>query len=200
MLRHVVFDIGGVLLDWNPRHLYRRIFSNSGEMEAFLAKLEKLEWNLAQDGGRTWGEGVAAFAALYPDERHLIEPFHHRWLETVKAPLWDTVALQRRLKAKGVRLFAITNYSAEKYDLSLGHFPFLNEFEDTVVSGKERLLKPDPAIYRLLLDRNGLEARHCLFIDDAEKNVTGARAVGLAAHHFQGAAGLEDELQRLGLL
>jgi 2-haloacid dehalogenase len=194
----VVFDIGNVLILWDPRNLYRRLIPDPAEMERFLAEVCTDAWNLEQDRGRLWAEAVAERVALHPQHEVLIRAYDERWNEMVPGEVPGTPAILERLLGAGVPVFAITNFSTEKFALAQARFPFLTRFRDVVVSGEERLVKPDPAIYRVLLERNGLQAGQCLFIDDSERNVKAARALGMHAHHFQSAAALEAELRRCG--
>lgn len=194
----VVFDIGNVLIEWDPRHLYRQLIPDTAAMDRFLAEICTHDWNLQQDRGRTWEEAVAERIALFPEHEALIRAYSERWHDMVPGEVPGTVALLEALRAAGVPLYAITNFSTEKFRECQARFPFLRGFRDVVISGVERLLKPDPAIYRLLLARNGLEAGRCLFIDDSEKNVRGAEAVGMRAHHFRDAATLAVALRELG--
>ena len=196
----VVFDIGNVLIQWDPRHLYRQLIPDVAEMERFLAEVCTDAWNIEQDRGRTWAEAIAERVPLFPQHEALIRAYSERWHEMVPGEVPGTAALLEGLRARGVPLYAITNFSVEKFAEAQARFAFLRGFRDVVVSGAERLLKPDPAIYRVLLERNGLEAGRCLFVDDSAKNVAGARAVGMAAHHFIGAGALEAELKALGLI
>lgn len=195
----VVFDVGNVLIRWDPRFLYRKLFPAEAEMECFLAEVCTDAWNAEQDRGRTWAEAIAERLALFPDHAPLIRAYSERWHEMVPGAVEGTVEILEGLREAGVPLYAITNFSAEKFAEAQDRFAFLRGFRDVVVSAEERLLKPDPAIYRVLLDRNGLDAGRCLFIDDSEKNVRGAEAVGMRAHHFHHAAGLAAELRALGL-
>ena len=195
----VVFDVGNVLIRWDPRHLYRKLFAAEAEMERFLAEVCTDAWNLEQDRGRTWAEAIAERVPLFPQHEALIRAYSERWHEMVPGEVEGSVAILDGLRAAGVPLYAITNFSTEKFAEAQARFPFLRGFRDVVVSGVERLLKPDPAIYRVLLDRNGLEAGRCLFIDDSEKNVRGAEAVGMRAHHFRDAPTLAAALRELGL-
>jgi len=198
---NVVFDIGNVLIHWDPRALYRTIFSSEAEVEWFLANVCSREWNLEQDRGRSFEDAIAEATARHPDHSEAIAAYHHRWHETIVAPIAGTVAILDELKAQGTPLFAITNWHQDKFRETQQRFPFLsNSFRDIVVSGDERLIKPDPAIYRLLLDRNGLEAGDCLFIDDSRKNVAGAEAVGMQAHHFTSPEALRAHLSCTGIL
>lgn len=196
----VVFDIGNVLIQWDPRHLYRKLIPDAAEMERFLAEVCTDAWNIEQDRGRTWEDAIAERVPLFPQHEALIRAYSDRWHEMVPGEVPGTAAILDALRARGVPLYAITNFSVQKFAEAQARFAFLRGFRDVVVSGAERLLKPDPAIYHALLSRNGLEASRCLFIDDSAKNVAGAQAVGMAAHHFRDADGLRAELRGLGLL
>jgi 2-haloacid dehalogenase len=193
-----VFDIGNVLLDWDPRHLYRKIFADPAKMEWFLAEVCTLDWNLEQDRGRPFADAVAEATARHPDYAAEIRAYDTRWLEMVNGTLAGSVALLERLRRNGIPTYAITNFSAEKFNDAVAAYPFLGGFDGIIVSADERLLKPDAAIYRLLLDRHGLAADACLFIDDKLANVAAAEAVGMQGHHFVSVAGLAVELRRHG--
>lgn len=180
----VVFDIGNVLLRWDPRNLYRRIFDDEAEMEWFLENVCTSAWNVEQDRGRDWGEAVALLVKDHPKHETAIRAFHERWPETVAGAFEQNVALLLQLREAGVPNYCITNFSSPKFTLAQERFPFLVGFDGIVVSGDERLLKPDPAIYHLLLDRYGLEAEDCVFIDDSKANVEAARGVGMQVIHY----------------
>jgi HAD superfamily hydrolase (TIGR01509 family) len=195
----VIFDVGNVLLDWNPRHLYRKLFADEERMEWFLANICTPAWNLEQDRGRSFPEAVRELVARHPEWEREIRAFDERWHEMIAGEIAGSIELLATLKQKGVRLFALTNFSREKYDETFARFPFLREFEGIIVSGHEGLLKPDSAIFRLLLDRYGREAPRCLFIDDSPRNVEGARRMGMEAVQFTDAASLKRDLERLGL-
>lgn len=194
----VVFDIGNVLLRWDPRNLYRRIFADEAEMEWFLSNVCTHDWNVEQDRGRDWDEAVALLVKDFPEHEASIRAFHERWEETVSGVFEDNVVLLHRLRKAGVPNYCITNFSGPKFTLAQRRFPFLAGFDGIIVSGDERLLKPDPAIYRLLLDRYGLAARDCVFIDDSKANVEGARSVGMHAIHYAEPMDLAAELRRHG--
>jgi 2-haloacid dehalogenase len=197
----VVFDIGNVLIEWNPEYLYVRLIPDAAERRRFLETVCTMDWNLEQDLGRPWAEAIEVLTRQHPDKAELIVAYSERWHEMVPGEIAGTPALLAALKAGGTPLYAITNFSEEKFVEAQARFPFLkSSFRDIVVSGAERLIKPDPRIYEILLERNGLDASTCLFIDDSEKNVAAARQVGMATHHFQDADGLRTELERLGLL
>ena len=164
----VVFDIGNVLLRWDPRNLYRRIFDDEEQMEWFLSNVCTSGWNIEQDRGRDWDEAVALLVKDHPKHEPHIRAFHERWDETVSGIFEDHVALLLRLREAGVPNYCITNFSGPKFVLAQQRFLFLSGFEGSIVSGDERLLKPDPAIYHLLLDRYGLKAEDCVFIDDSK--------------------------------
>jgi 2-haloacid dehalogenase len=192
--RIAVFDVGNVLLDWDMRHLYRKLFADEARMEWFLAEVCTPAWNLGFDGGRLFADGVAELTAKHPDLAAEIRAFDARWLETVRAPIEGSVALLQRLRAAGQPTYAITNFSAEKFEDACRTWPFLTGFDGVVVSGRERLLKPDPAIFHLLLDRYGLAAEDCLFIDDVPANVAAAEGVGMHGHRFESPEGLAKVL------
>lgn len=195
---NVVFDVGNVLLRWDPRNLYRRIFDDEARMEWFLANVCTHDWNAEQDRGRDWDEAVALLVKDHPAHEPAIRAFHDRWDETVSGVFEDNVAVLGRLREAGVPNYCITNFSAPKFALAQQRYPFLAGFDGIVVSGEERLLKPDPAIYRLLLDRYGLAAADCIFIDDSGANVEAARRVGMHAIHCVETTELAAELRRYG--
>jgi 2-haloacid dehalogenase len=194
----VVFDVGNVLLRWDPRHLYRKLFSDQEQMEWFLANICTPDWNIEQDRGRGWDEAVTLLVESHPEHEAHIRAFHERWHETVGGIFEDNVALLERLRASGVPTYCITNFSSAKFAEAKLRYPFLAGFNGVVVSGEERLLKPDPAIYRVLLSRYGLVAGDCVFIDDSRANADAARSVGMHAIHYAEPMDLATELQRYG--
>jgi len=194
-----VFDIGGVLIDWDPRYLYAKLLPDGEAVERFLAEICTPAWNLEQDRGRPWDEAVDLLVARHPDQADLIRAYRDRWSEMVPGAFEDTVALLRALAARGP-VHAITNFSADKLDECRRRFDFLGLFETIIVSGEVGLVKPDPAIYRTLLERADVPADACLFIDDVDKNVDGARAVGMHAVRFDGAETLRRDLAAYGML
>jgi 2-haloacid dehalogenase len=196
----VVFDLGGVLIDWDPRYLYQTLFDDDAAMEEFLATVTTPDWNRAQDAGRPWAEAVEELAARHPDRRDLIEAYWRRWPETLGDAIEPTVAILDELRSTGVRLYALSNWSGETFPAARPRYPFLEWFDGIVISGDERLIKPDPRIFRLLLDRYGLAAGEVLFIDDHQANVDAAAALGFAAVRFMDAADLRGDLVRLGLI
>jgi 2-haloacid dehalogenase len=196
----IVFDIGNVLIEWDPRHLYRRIFATTEEMERFLATVCTSAWNLELDRGKPFEQGVAELVDRFPHHQEAIRAFDQRWDEMVPGLVEGTLALMERLEARGVPLYAITNFSAEKFEIARRRFPFLDRFRGVVVSAHEGRVKPDRRIFEILLERYGLRAEECLFIDDSAANVAGARAIGMSAHHFKDAAELGKILVEMGLI
>jgi 2-haloacid dehalogenase len=194
----VVFDLGGVLLEWDPRHLYRKIFADPSEMEWFLATVCTPAWNRAQDGGRPWSVAEAEAIARYPAYAQHIRAYRARWPEMLPVSVEGTVAILEALVARGVPLYAITNFAADTFQIARATYPFLDRFRGIVVSGEIEILKPAPGIYHRLLDDHALDAEACLFIDDVAENVDGARAVGMAAIHFQSPRQLANDLAGFG--
>lgn len=199
--RAVIFDIGNVLVRWDARLLFRHFFPEDAAIDAFLDETGFHDWNLELDAGLPWDEGVARQAARYPHHAAALRAFHARWHETLPGAIDGSVAILDELAAAGVPLYAITNYSAEKWAETLPRFPFLaTAFRDTVVSGREGVVKPDARIFRILLERNGLAAEACVFIDDNAANVAGAAALGIDAIHFTTPEALRAALAVRGLI
>ena len=197
----VIFDIGRVLYQWEPRFLYERLIAEPAALDAFLRDVVTMEWQFQHDAGRAFADTAAELIAQHPQHRALIEAWGPRFLETIPGPVEGMPALVADLHARGVPLFAITNFSHEFFPpFRQQEAAMFDRFRDIVVSGEERLVKPDPAIYRLALDRFGLEARRTVFVDDNEANVAGAAAIGLHALHFTSEPTLRRELVELGLL
>jgi 2-haloacid dehalogenase len=197
----VVFDLGGVLIDWDPRYLYRSLFGGNEEaMETFLAEVTTPEWNQQQDAGRPWTEAIESLSREHPERRELISAYWHRWPETLGEAIEPTVEILGELRRAGVRLFALSNWSAETFPIARPRYPFLEWFEGIVISGDVRLVKPDARIFRHLLERYGLEPRSTVFIDDSEANVQAARELGMTGIRFADAQTLRRDLAALGLL
>ncbi|WP_045765313.1 HAD family hydrolase [Xanthomonas albilineans] len=195
----VVFDLGGVLIDWNPRYLYRRLFAQEAQMEHFLREICSPQWNERQDAGRPWHEAVAELSALHPAHAPMIAAYHARWPEMLGGALDDTVAVLEELRGCDVRLYALTNWSHETFPIARERYPFLAWFEGVLVSGEERLVKPDPAIFALLCARYAITPSRAVFIDDAPRNVHAAAGIGMQALQFRDAATLRAALIALGL-
>lgn len=196
----VVFDLGGVLVDWNPRHLFRKIFvDDEAAMEAFLANVCNTAWNERQDRGRSWAAAIDEAIAEHPAHASNIRAYRERWEEMLAGALDGTVQVLDELHAAGVRLIALTNWSAETFHYAEERFGFLDKFEGILVSGKENLMKPEPEIFQLLLRRYGLDPSRTLFIDDVQKNVDAAKAQGMQALRFIDPDQLSQALAGLGL-
>jgi len=196
----VVFDLGGVLVDWNPHHLYRSLIPDEAERRRFLAEVCPQHWNELQDAGRSVAEATAERVALFPEHAELITAYYGRWEEMLAGAFDETVAILEALHARDVPLYALTNWSAELFPVARRRFDFLRLFRGIVVSGEEGLIKPDAAIFELLCRRHGLAPERCAFIDDNPANVAAARALGFTVHGYAGAAGLRAWLGELGLL
>ncbi|GJM33744.1 MAG: hydrolase [Saprospiraceae bacterium] len=195
----IIFDLGGVLIDWNPRYLYRKIFEEE-EMEYFLTEICNPEWNEQQDAGRLWKEAIALLVAQHPKYEEAIVAYYGRWREMVGGAVEGTVDILTGLyENKNYRLYALTNWSAETWPIALELFPFLSYFEGILVSGQEMMKKPDHRIYNLMLDRFNIDPTKAVFIDDVIKNVKGAEAVGLSAIHFQSPEQLSQNLKIIGV-
>ena len=197
----VIFDLGGVLIDWNPRYLYRKIFSNEEEITWFLENICTPEWNDAQDAGRSFDEATELLVQQHPAHEHAIRAWYGRWQETIRGPIDETVEVLREVRdRKQHRLYALTNWSAETFPWALQRFEFLHWFEGIVVSGIEKTRKPYPEFYHILFDRYQVAPQRTLFIDDNLKNIEGGKAVGLHTIHFQTPQELKQTLQRMNVL
>jgi 2-haloacid dehalogenase len=196
----IVFDLGGVLIDWNPRHLYRKLFADEATMEWFLAEVCHNDWNREQDGGRLFAEAIEEAALRHPDQRAMIEAYHARWDEMLAGEIPGSVAILEELAAAGYELHALTNWSAETFPIARPRFAFLDRFATILISGHERLVKPDARIFALLLERIGHPAQRCIYIDDSPANVAAAAALGFDAIPFTAAPELRAALTDRGLL
>jgi 2-haloacid dehalogenase len=199
-IRAAVFDLGGVLIDWNPRYLYRSLFDDETAMEDFLATVATPDWNRAQDAGRSWAVAVEELAARHPGQRELIEAWWRRWPETLGDAIEPTVAVLADLRQRGMRLFALSNWSGETFPIARPRYPFLEWFEGIVISGDERVAKPDPRIFEVLLDRYRLVPDETLFVDDQPENVEAAARLGMRAIRFVDPDRLRADLRDLDLL
>lgn len=199
-LKNVVFDLGGVLIDWNPRYLYKKVFQQDADMEYFLTHICTDEWNVQQDAGRTLQEGTEILCKQYPQHKDLITLYYARWHEMLNGAIPESVAILEKLKANNVPVYALTNWSHETFTYARSHFAFLQNFLDIVVSGEEKVLKPNKKIYEILLKRNNLLATESIFIDDNLMNVRAASALGFTGIHFTSAAQLSRSLRDLGML
>lgn len=194
----VVWDVGHVLYDWDPRFLYEKLIPDAERLDWFLENVVTRAWHFQHDAGRPFAETSAELIALYPDEAELIGAFGPRWLETLPGPMPGTHAIVEALAEQHVPQYGITNFSGEFWDVFRPTAPIFDHFRDIVVSGHEKLMKPGAAIYALAKARFGLEAGEAIFIDDNLANVEAAREAGWLAHHFTGADTLRSELRELG--
>jgi 2-haloacid dehalogenase len=197
----VIFDLGGVLIDWNPRYLYRKIFKTEEEIDWFLQNICTSEWNDQQDAGRSFEDATEELLAKHPAHELAIRAWYGRWQETIQGSIPQTVDILREIKQKnGYRLYALTNWSEQTFPWALDNFDFLHWFEGIVVSGIEKTRKPFPEFYKILFERYQVNPDKAIFIDDNQKNVEGGKAVGLEVVHFQSPAELRTSLQKLGIL
>ncbi len=178
MIKDVVFDFGGVLMDWDPRYLYRTYFKDEEQMEYFLSHICTDAWNAEQDRGRTFDEGVSLLLRQYPQYAEPIRMYKDRWESMLKGEFPRSVELLRRLKEQGYGIYGLTNWSAETIPIAFAKYDFFSLFDGIVVSGEEKLIKPDPKIYRILLERYNLSAENTLFIDDSPANIEAASHLG----------------------
>lgn len=197
----VVFDLGGVLIDWDPRHLYRKLFGgDEAAMEHFLANVCTHEWNRGQDAGRSFSEGAGLLKTDHPDKAELIDAYFARFDEMMAGPVAGSVEILGELKASRTPLYGLTNFSAETYPGAFKRFEFLRWFDGILVSGEVGIIKPDPRIFELLIRRFAIDPHRVVYIDDVAANATAARAFGIHAIHFTTPEALREELATLRLL
>jgi 2-haloacid dehalogenase len=199
-VKAVVFDVGRVLVQWEMRHLFAKLIDDPAELDWFLANVVTPEWHYQHDAGRPLAEMVPELQAEYPAYSTHIDAYATRFIETVPGPVPGSFDIVEELAGRGMPLFAITNFGAEFWDQFRPHYPIFDHFRDIVVSGVEKMVKPDPAIYQLALRRFALGAGEAIFIDDSLPNVLAARKNGFVGHHFIDAPTLRAELSALGLL
>ena len=197
----IIFDLGGVLIDWNPKYLYREVFNgNEEKVDWFLSNICTSEWNVEHDAGRPLKVGTELLLDQYPEYEDWIRIYYDRWEDMLGGTLDDTVALFNALKQTNkYKLYALTNWSAETFPIALERFDFLNKFEGIVVSGAEKTRKPFPRIYELLLDRYQIKPEKAVFIDDNFENVSAAEKVGINGIHFKSATQLMKELKAMSI-
>lgn len=196
-----VFDVGGVLLEWNPRHLYRKLFpGDDAAMEKFLATICTKEWNERQDAGRTFADATRELMPRHADKLELIEAWCRRFDEMIPGPIGGVVEVLGELRTRGIPLYAVTNFSAETFPSQLERFEFLSWFDGIVVSGVEGVMKPDPRIFRILLERYSVAPESAVFIDDVAANAEAARPFGIHPIHYRNPETLRAELVALDFL
>jgi 2-haloacid dehalogenase len=195
----VVFDIGNVLVEWEPRHLYQKIFGDPVQADWFVSNICTLEWNLEQDRGRSWADGVAILTARHPEWAKEIALYDSRWLETVVGPIAQSMSAFAALKSRGRPVYGLSNISLDKFEIVADVYPMLRQFDGLLRSAEVGLLKPDPAIYEAFLGRFELDASDCVFIDDSVANIVAAREIGMATIQFTQATDLRMELASYGV-
>ena len=201
MIKNIIFDLGGVLIDWNPRYLFTEVFESLTEMDFFLSEVCSPEWNEAQDGGRSLADGTEILVKQHPGFEREIRLFYNEWPKMLGDAIASNVQLLNRLISMNrYGIFALTNWSAETFPIALERYDFLHNFEGILVSGEENLKKPDPAIYQLMLKRFELQPHSTLFIDDNLRNVKAANEVGLIGIHFTDDESLQRSLSKHGVL
>ena len=201
MINTIIFDLGAVLIDWNPHYMYRTLFANEQEMKNFLADVCTSDWNEEQDAGRPLQEGTELLVAQFPQHEAYIRAFYGRWSEMLGEPFQGTVDIFKQLKASGrYKIYALTNWSAETFPVALERYDFLSWFDGIVVSGTEKMRKPTPEFYQILLDRYAVNASEALFIDDNYRNILAAEKMGIKSIHFTSSQQLEMELKSLDII
>jgi 2-haloacid dehalogenase len=196
----VIFDLGGVLIDWDPRHLYRKLFNDEAAMEQFLGTVCTHEWHRHHDAGRSFAEGTRLLKREHPDKAELIDAFGTRAAEMIGGPITETVEILAELRQQDLSLYALSNWPAESLHLARQRFDFIAWFADILISGEVGIIKPDPRIFEIALARFAIDPACAVYIDDVAANAAAARTLGLHAIHFAGPAALRIELVELGLL
>lgn len=200
-IKTIIFDFGGVLINWDPRNLYRHYFPGQPQaMEAFLKEVGFYTWNAQQDKGRPFKEGVAKLTAKFPHHAELIEAYHHRWEESITGSIKGSVSLLEQLAKKGTPLYGLSNWSTETFPLVEKEYPFFGYFDEIILSGEVKLIKPDRAIFDLLLAKINLPAEAAIFIDDSAANIHTAQEMGFNTVHFTSPEMLESALKEYGAL
>ena len=200
-IKTIIFDLGGVLIDWNPEYVYRKIFDNDEQkMRWFLTEICPYSWNENQDAGKSWEQAIAEKVAEYPQYREWIEAYYGRWEEMLGGSNAQTVEVLRQLKQRNeYQLLALTNWSAETFPTAMRHFEFLHWFDGIVVSGAEKTRKPFPKIYKILFERYKVTPSEAIFIDDNRKNVEAGQQLGLNGVCFSDAEQLKEQLACFGV-
>jgi len=199
LIHTIIFDFGGVLIDWNPRYMYRDEFEASSEMEHFLSEICTDDWNLQQDKGRSLAEGTRMLQEKFPEHAVKIQLYYDQWEKMIKGDIQQNVNLLQKLKEK-YKLYGLTNWSAETFPIVFNRYPFFTLFDGIVISGEEKLIKPDRKIFERILERYQLDAKNALFSDDNIKNIQAAQEMGFATIHVMEETNLKSELYALGLI
>ena len=199
MIKNIIFDIGAVLVDWDPRYYYRKVMKNEAEVENFLTEICTFEFNHSLDLGRPWADARAELVSKYPEYTVHIDAYWNNWLDMFSGPIHGTVDILKDLKARGFPVYALSNWNDVKFQVGLQVFPFFNLFDGRIVSGEVKVAKPDPRIYQLLLDTYKLTPHESLFIDDRKDNIDAASAFGIKAVQFISPEKLHEDLISYGI-
>jgi 2-haloacid dehalogenase len=200
-IKAIIFDFGNVLLEWDPRNVYKRFFPDDPEgMEQFLKEINFMDWNLQQDKGRPFKEGVALLSEKFPHHSHLIQAYHDHWIDSVGESIIGTVEILKQLKQAGYPLYGLSNWSAETFPYAREKYDFFDLLDGMVISGEVGHVKPDPEIFQILLDKIGRPTQECLLIDDSLTNIDQAKTMGFAVIHFQTPEQLKESLRELKIL
>lgn len=198
-LNAIIFDLGNVLIGWDAYLLYKRFLPDREAVTRFLEEIHFMEWNAQQDAGRSFKEGVADLSRRFPHYAELIQVYDTHWEESLTEPYHDTIAIVRALKDAGWSLYLLSNFSLEKFKLIEYKYPFFEWFDDKVISGEHRTVKPQPEIFHITLQRIGRKAEECIFIDDSLANIQTANSLGFQTIHFHSPTQLKEELINLGI-
>ena len=200
-IQAVIFDFGGVLINWDPHVLFNKYFPDDIQaIDHFLAEINFSAWNLSQDKGYPFSQAVKDLSAQFPQYAHLIRAYDVEWEESITGTIPGMIEILQRLKAAGYNLYGLTNWSAEKFCIVRYKYEVFDLFEDIMVSGEVNLIKPDPAIFNLLLQKIQRQPQECLLVDDSEQNLETAQKMGFFTCHFTSPAQLEFQLQQMGVL
>ncbi|OPC06318.1 HAD family hydrolase [Elizabethkingia ursingii] len=198
IIKNIIFDFGGVLMDWNPKYLYQNVFNTDEEMNYFLDHIATLKWNAEQDRGRSFQEATEILQNQYPEFSKEIALYYSQWPVMLKGTIEENVNILRNLHGR-YQLYGLTNWSAESFPYAYQNYDFFSLFNGIVVSGEEKLIKPDERIYQLLLNRYNLNASECLFIDDNYENIRAAQAMDFNTIHVGSETNLQEELQKFNI-
>jgi 2-haloacid dehalogenase len=197
----VIFDLGGVLIDWNPRYVYRTIFKTEEEIDWFFENIATHDWNENQDAGYPLDAATEDLIKQHPDWENEIRAYYGRWTEMLGGPIHETVEILKELKKiPGMKTYALTNWSAETFPIALERYDFLHWFDGRLVSGEEKTRKPFADIYQKIIDKFSIDPAKAIFIDDNLRNIKGAEVLGIKGIHFHHPVQLKNELKQLGVL
>lgn len=200
MTNTIIFDLGAVLIDWNPIYLYNKLFADEAEMHHFLKNVTTSDWNEEQDAGRSLQEATELLVNQHPAHEANIRAFYGRWEEMLGGAIEETVEIFHKLKESGkYKIYALTNWSAETFGIARERYDFLGWFDGIIMSGEEKIRKPEPAFYQILLDRYHINPAEAVFIDDNYRNVLAAREMSIPTIHYTSADALKEELVTYGI-